>query len=92
MTTSRSPLRAIRLQANLIAARVKAAERGRNIAPDPAGKLEAARTRESITFAVVMDDKILKIEMPWATIRECSESEIADYLVTQMQGGGDAAR
>jgi hypothetical protein len=89
MTTARSPLRVLKAQADKIAMALKAAERGETIATDPAGKIAAARTRESVTFAVVMDDKVLKIELPWATVRETSEVGIAEYILKQMREARD---
>jgi hypothetical protein len=85
MTTAHSPLSALRSQADRMAAVLKAASRGARIAHDPGGKLAAALQRESITFGVVMDDKVLKIEMPWELIRECTEAGIAEYIIKQMQ-------
>lgn len=86
MTTARSPLSALKAQSDRIAAALKAAERGESIvAFDPAGKIAAARSRDSVTFAVVMDDKILKIEMPWITIRDSSEHGISEYILKHMR-------
>lgn len=42
-----------------------------------------------LTFAVMMDDKILSIEMPWATIRETSERGISEYVLKHMRGARD---
>lgn len=90
MTTSRSPLRRLKAQADEIAARLKALERGEMNAPDLAGKVAAARTRESITFGVVMDDKVLKVDMPWATIRAMSEAGISEYILKYMRDARNA--
>lgn len=90
MTTARSPLRKLKAQADEIAVRLKALERGEVNVPDPAGKVAAARTREAIKFAVVMDDKVLKIEMPWATIKEMSEAGISEYILKHMREERDA--
>lgn len=91
MTTAHSPLRVLQAQADKIAAALKAAERGETIASDPAGKITAARAKESISVAVVMDDKILKIEMPWAKIRESSEAALAAYIVKHMREARESA-
>ncbi len=88
MTTAQSPLSALQDQARQIAARLKAAERGEPIADDPGGKVAAARKRDSITFAVAMDDKILRIDVPWKTIRETSEPDLVAWIVAQMQEHG----
>jgi hypothetical protein len=92
MTTSRSPLRVLKEQADRIAAALKAAERGEKIAADPGGKIAGARDRETVTFGVVMDDKFLKIEMPWTTVRETSEAGIAEYILKHMRGARDAVQ
>ncbi|KAB2937394.1 hypothetical protein [Hyphomicrobium sp.] len=85
MSTARSPLRKLKAEADNIAARLKALARGEVDVSDPAGKVAAARAKESITFGVVMDDKILKIEMPWATIRELSEAGISAWILKHMR-------
>jgi hypothetical protein len=85
MTTAHSPLRVLKTQADRIAAALKAAERGEKIADDPGGKIAAARSRDSVTFGVVMDDKVLKIEMAWSLIRETSEIGISEYILKQMR-------
>lgn len=90
MTTARSPLRKLKAQADKIAAEMKAMERGEVNAPDPAGKVAAARVRESITFGLVMDDKVLKITMPWATIKELSEAGISAWILKYMREARDA--
>lgn len=45
MTTSQSPLRVLKAQADTIAAKLKAVERGEKIADDPRGKLVASPWR-----------------------------------------------
>ncbi len=79
MTTANSPLRVLKAQANEIAAKLKALEGGM-----------ITRVKDSITFGVVMDDKVLKIDMPWSTIRENSEAGIAEYILKHMQEARDA--
>lgn len=90
MTTSRSPLSQLKAQADKIAATLKAAERGGKIDVRFAEKVEAARTKESFKMGIVMDDKIITIEMPWATIRSTNEAGIADYILNQMREARDA--
>lgn len=85
MTTARSPRRTLMAQAKLCATTLKAAERGDKIVVNHGDKIAAARSNESVTFAVVMDDKILKIEMAWATIRDTSKAGIAEYIFNQMR-------
>ena len=86
MSTARSPLRKLKAEADKIAAQLKALERGEVNAPDPLGKVAAARAgKQALTFAVVMDDKILKIEMPWATIVSLSEAGISEWILKHMR-------
>lgn len=81
MTTSQSPLRVLKAQADKIAKSVKAISRGENPVEDRGGKLAAARNRDSVKFGVVMDDKVIMIDMPWQMIRETSEVAIAGYIL-----------
>lgn len=92
MTTSHSPLRVLKAQADGIAKMIKAIERGENPVEDRGGKLAAARDKESVTVGVVMDDKILKITLPWVTIRETSEVGISEYILKHMRGARDAVQ
>ena len=89
MTTAQSPLRILKAQANNIAKIVKAVERGENPMEDRGGKIAAARNRDSVKFGVVMDDKVLTIDMTWATIRDTSEVGIAEYILKQMREARD---
>ena len=90
MTTSSSPIAKLKNQADNMARMLKAAERGETVANDPAGKIAAARARDTITFAVLMDDKVIKINMAWATIRDTSEPGISAYIVEYMRGTTNA--
>ena len=91
MSTSHSPLRKLKAEADRIAAKLKSLEQGDEVgAPDPAGKVDAARQRDAITFGVVMDDKVIKIEMPWTQIRETSEAGISEFILRQMRGAREA--
>lgn len=85
MTTKHSPLRVLKAQADKIAAVLKASERGEKIDVQFAEKIAAAREKESIKFGVVMDDKIITIDMPWVLVRETSEVGIAEYILNQMR-------
>jgi hypothetical protein len=85
MTTARSPLPVLIEQANKIAARLKAVDRGEKVVDDPLGKIAASRASGSLAFAVIMDDKILKITMRWSTIRETTEAGLAEYILAKMR-------
>lgn len=89
MTTKHSPLSALKAQAEKIAAVLKAAERGEKIDIRFAEKIEAARAKECFKIGIVMDDKVITIEMPWATIRDTSERGISEYIVRQMKEARD---
>ena len=90
MTTRHSPLSQLKAQADKIAMTIKAAERGEKVAVRFAEKIEAARAKESFKVGIVMDDKVITIEMPWATIRETSEAGLSEYIVRQMREARDA--
>ena len=93
MTTSRSPLRVLKVQADKIAATIKAAERGEKIADVRfAEKIEAARSKESFKTGIVMDDKLITIEMTWALIRATSEAGLSEYILKQMRGARDTVQ
>jgi hypothetical protein len=86
LTTSNSPASFIKSQADRIAALLKAAERGENVGHDPAGKVAAARLRETVKFGIVMDDKIVTVEMPWSIIRDTDVTGISLWIVSHMSG------
>lgn len=90
MTTKHSPLSALKAQADKIAATLKAAERGEKIDVRFAEKIDAARAKESFKVGIVMDDKIIIVEMPLATIRSTSEAGLSEYIVRQMREARDA--
>jgi ABC-type hemin transport system substrate-binding protein len=85
MTTKSSPIQALKAQANKIAATLKAAERGEKIDVRFAAKIEAARANSTFKAGIVMDDKVLIIEMPWTMIGATSEAALSQYIIDQMQ-------
>lgn len=86
MTTSNSPLHKLKAQADNIAKIIKAVERGEKVAADPVGKMAAALARGLVKFGIVMDDKIITMEMPTALIRETTEAGISEFVVNHMRG------
>ena len=90
MTTRHSPLSALKAQADKIAEVLKRWERGEKIGVRFAAKIDAARGKESFKFGIVMDDKIITIEMPWTTIRSANEAGLAEYILNQMREARDA--
>ncbi|HEY3694193.1 hypothetical protein [Phenylobacterium sp.] len=89
MTTKHSPLSTLRARADKIASTLKAAERGEKIDARFAEKIEAARAKESFKVGIVMDDKVIIIETPWATIRSTDEAGLSEYMLRQMQEARD---
>jgi hypothetical protein len=90
MTTKHSPLWQLKAQADLMAAKLKAFERGELPTNDPGGKVAGAREKEAIKFMIAMDDKFISIEMGWALIRTTSEAGISEYIVKQMREAREA--
>ncbi len=85
MTTRHSPLNQLKAQADKIAAMLKAAERGEKVEAQFAAKIAEARARDSFKVGIAMDDKVIAITMPWATIRATSEAGLSEYIVNQMR-------
>ena len=85
MTTKNSPVSALKAQASAIAAMLKAAERGEKLPVRYAESIAAARARGSFKVAIAMDDKIVTVEIPWATIRETEELALAEYILNLMR-------
>lgn len=85
MTTKNSPLRRLKEQSDKIAKMLKAAERGETVASDPTGKIAASRVKGEVIFGVFMDDKFIKVTMPWATIRSSDEAGISEWILAHMR-------
>lgn len=86
MTTAKSPLGVLKAQADKIAKSIKAAERGEPVPIAFAEKVaDARRNSNTLIVGVAMDDKILKITLPWETIRESSEVGLAAYVLKAMR-------
>jgi hypothetical protein len=86
MTTSQSPRRVLKAQADSIAKMLKAVERGEKVPNDPAGKIAASLALGVVKVGIVQDDKVIMIEMPWSTVRERSEVSLSEWIVTYMSG------
>ena len=85
MTTKHSPFHVLKAQADKIAKTVKQAERGEKVDVKFAGKLLEARSRPSLSVGVVMDDKVLKIDLPWEIIRATTEAALSEYILNAMR-------
>ena len=90
MTTSLSPLRVLKAQADNIAKIVKAIERGEPV-NDPGGKIAVSRIKGIFKTGIVMDDKVITIEMSWTMIRDTSEVAIAEFVLKQMRGARETS-
>lgn len=86
MTTSQSPLRVLRSQANSIARLIKQAERGEVIDPGFAAKIADAKARGVFKVGIVMDDKTVILELGWPAIAEASEVATAEMIFKYMRG------
>lgn len=64
---------------------LKAAERGEKIDVRFAAKISEARGRDSFKFGIVMDDKVITVDMPWETIRATGEAGLSEYIIKQMK-------
>lgn len=84
MTTADSPPAKLRAQAHRIAETLKRSALGEKIADDPAGKIPASKERGSCKAGIVMDDKIITIDVPWATIEAASVPELCEFIFEQM--------
>lgn len=84
MTTKNSPRSALKIQADRMAKVLKGFLAG-TIPDGPfVQKLKDALDKPSIKFGIVMDDKVLTIEMPWSVIRETGEREISEWIISKM--------
>jgi len=90
MTTPQSPLRVLKAQADMIAKTIKAIERGEPV-NDPGGKIAASRATGVFKPGIVMDDKVITIEITWAQISETSEVALAEYILKLMKGARENA-
>jgi len=91
MTTSQSPLRVLKAQADEIARHLRAFERGEKVPVEWAIKIQEAKTKNSIVIGVVMDDKVLKLTLPWSIVQKTPEIALAAYILKQMRGERDAS-
>lgn len=85
MTNKNSPLRVLKQQADQIAATICAAERGEPIDAMFAEKISVARNQEAVKVGIVMDDKIVTLELPWSVIRSSGRVGLAEYILNQMR-------
>lgn len=85
MTTKYSPLHMLKAQADSIADTLRKAERGRYPSVQFKKKVEEARAKPSIVVGIVMDDKTIKLDIPWKNIRETTKESLSEYILGLMQ-------
>lgn len=78
MTTSKSSLRALKAQADSIAKMLKDTERDGTASP-------AAKAKDAIRVGIVMDDKIITMDISWKTIHDISELALSTFIVDHMR-------
>lgn len=76
MTTAQSPVAKLKAQADEIARRLKQGVRG---------ELSSFPKKDRIKFGVVMDDKVLTVEMAWDAIVEADEGSLSEMILREMQ-------
>jgi len=91
MTTAHSPLSAITAQADKIAKRIKAIDRGEPF-DDPSGKIAESIAAGFFKFAVIMDDKLISITMQWSTIHDTSEAALSAFIVKHMRNARETTQ
>ena len=73
MTTSLSPIVDLQRQARIIAGTLKQ-------------RAELDQAKPTVAFGIAMDDKVFRIEMAWAKIRETEEAALAEFVLKHMRG------
>lgn len=86
MTTSQSPRSAIKAQSDMIAKLLKAVERGEHPIEDVGGKIAASLASGKVKVGIVMDDKVVTMDMPWPTVKVTSEVALSDMIGRYMRG------
>lgn len=80
MTTKASPYKVLKAQADKIASALKSpGARSRSKHP----------LNEAVKVGIVMDDKVITLEMTWSLIAETTEKALAEYVVGQMREAND---
>lgn len=87
MSNSGSPIAKLRREAEEIARRIKAIERGEVPNVPNVAKLVAARQTPQVTFGIMQDDKLISMTLAWSTIAATGEHALAEMIVHHMRGG-----
>jgi hypothetical protein len=84
MTTTHSLRKVLKKQASIIAKKIKMIERG-ELTDDPQGRFAEALKKGSVAFGIIMDDKVIKIEMTTEFIKATSEDELVALILKTMR-------
>ena len=76
MTTKSLPRSQLKAQADKIAKALK-----NPLTP----QMRAARQKPNFKAGIVMDDKVLTLEMPWSLVDSTEEAALSEYIVGLMQ-------
>lgn len=63
---------------------LKAVERGEHPVEDTSGKIAASLKTGRTKIGIVMDDRIVTMEMDWATIKATSELALSEFILKSM--------
>lgn len=82
MTTKSSPIRVLKTQAERIAKALK----------NPATpQMTAARLKPIFKTGIVMDDKVITVEMSWDLVDSTTEPALAEYILKLMREATDVS-
>jgi hypothetical protein len=89
VTTGYSPLSLLKRQADRMAKMLKALSRGEVVTEDRGGRIAASRATGAFRFGIVMDDKVIPVDIAWKKIEETSEVALAAWILKQMRSFKD---
>lgn len=85
MSTGNSPLSKLKREAENMARILKMADRGERIAKDPLGKIAASKASGVFAIGLMIDDKVVRVDIPWRTIHSFSEVALAEWILKLMR-------
>lgn len=81
MTTKSSPYRVLKAQADKIAAALK----------HPGARARSKHPlKDTVNVGIVMDDKVITLDMPWSLIAETTQQALSEYVLDKMRETGGA--
>lgn len=84
MSTKNSPPHKLRAEANKIAKILTDAARGKFVNSQMRREYEAAKAKGTFRAGIVMDDKIITIDIPTADLPNYTRKGLAEYIFNQM--------